>query len=283
MALTPKQQLFVQEYLVDLNATRAAIRAGYSAASAHNQGYRMMMNDEVAKAIQRAMDERSERTRISCDWVIEELSLIARANIYDYLCTREGRPTVNLHSLTREQAAAIKEVKVDSNYNGGGTHLKMNDKLAALIALGRHLERAMARDERRSAALAEEMKAAMDQEAPVASEPSPPPAETAAPEPAATAGPAGIAEAPSGEAGAAPAEVVPEPLAPAKPAKISAEEAERRFLEAYRARSAREQAGAAVPLSASAGPGEPAFEPAIESLAERASGASATMVAARTG
>ena len=70
MALNVKQQTFVAEYLIDLNATQAAIRAGYSEATAYSQGQRLLKHVEVAALIQKAMDERSERTEITADYVL---------------------------------------------------------------------------------------------------------------------------------------------------------------------------------------------------------------------
>jgi phage terminase small subunit len=71
--LTPKQQRFAQEYLLDLNATQAAIRAGYSARTAGEQGSRLLAKIKVQESIQKAQEERSERTEIDQDWVIENL------------------------------------------------------------------------------------------------------------------------------------------------------------------------------------------------------------------
>jgi phage terminase small subunit len=68
--LTPKQRRFVEEYLVDLNAKRAAIRAGYSARTAEQLGYQLLQNPSVAEAIERAQQARSERTRITQDEVL---------------------------------------------------------------------------------------------------------------------------------------------------------------------------------------------------------------------
>ncbi|MGZ8998344.1 MAG: terminase small subunit [Allosphingosinicella sp.] len=149
MTLTSKQQLFVQEYLVDLNATQAAIRAGYSASSAYNQGYRLMTNDEIKKNIQEAMDERSERTRIASDRVLEEMSRIAFANMADYLSyDPDGHPCVDLSNLTLEQAAALKDVRIENIGDGRKIQFKLADKLTALVAMSRHLERSMTRIER---------------------------------------------------------------------------------------------------------------------------------------
>lgn len=77
--MTPKQELFAKEYLVDLNATRAAIRCGYSEKTAYSQGQRLLKDVEVSGAIQKAMDERSERTEITADDVLNRINRIAKA------------------------------------------------------------------------------------------------------------------------------------------------------------------------------------------------------------
>lgn len=69
--LTPKQQRFVEEYLIDLNATQAAIRAGYSVKTANEQGNRLLANVSVQNAISQAMQARSERTNITADGVLK--------------------------------------------------------------------------------------------------------------------------------------------------------------------------------------------------------------------
>jgi phage terminase small subunit len=71
--LTPKQRRFVQEYLCDLNATQAAIRAGYSARSAHVEGARLLINAKVSEAVQSAQTKLSIRTELTQDEVIEGL------------------------------------------------------------------------------------------------------------------------------------------------------------------------------------------------------------------
>lgn len=77
MALTAKQQMFVKEYLVDLNATQAAIRAGYSAKTAGVIGDENLKKPEIASAIQSAMDSRSQRTEITADYVLAGIQEIA--------------------------------------------------------------------------------------------------------------------------------------------------------------------------------------------------------------
>ena len=70
MTVTPRQAAFVNEYLIDLNATQAAIRAGYSQRRAQEIGYQLLHKPTVAEAIQKALAERSERVKLDADWVV---------------------------------------------------------------------------------------------------------------------------------------------------------------------------------------------------------------------
>lgn len=71
--LQPKEQIFVKEFLVDLDAPAAAIRAGYSPKAARNQGYEILKRSRIQRAIKKAMDERSKRTEVSADFVLTNL------------------------------------------------------------------------------------------------------------------------------------------------------------------------------------------------------------------
>ncbi len=84
MALNAKKNRFVEEYPVDLNATQAAIRAGYSKKTAYSIGQRLLKDVEIQEAIQKAMKDRSERTGITQDKVVEELGKVAFAEAHDY-------------------------------------------------------------------------------------------------------------------------------------------------------------------------------------------------------
>lgn len=75
--LTPKQQRFVEEYLIDLNATQAAIRAGYSERTANEQGARLLANASVKEAIDAAKIDRSESTNITAERVLKEIATMA--------------------------------------------------------------------------------------------------------------------------------------------------------------------------------------------------------------
>jgi phage terminase small subunit len=138
--LTPKQQRFVEEYLIDLNATQAAIRAGYSPESAKEIGCENLTKPNIKAAIDKAMAERSRRTGISQDRVLRELAKIAFVNATD---------VINMDDATikgeakREDTAAIASVKVKTISGEDGDiverEVKMCDKLKALELLGKHL------------------------------------------------------------------------------------------------------------------------------------------------
>lgn len=75
--LTPRQAAFIREYLLDLNATQAAIRAGYSEKTAYSQGQRLLKNAEIQEAVQEAQAERAERLELTQDDVLKGLLLEA--------------------------------------------------------------------------------------------------------------------------------------------------------------------------------------------------------------
>ena len=77
--LTDKQKRFCEEYLIDLNATQAALRAGYKAKTARSQGQRMLTKVDIQRRITDLMKERSDRTALTSDSVLQELSRIAMA------------------------------------------------------------------------------------------------------------------------------------------------------------------------------------------------------------
>ena len=83
MALTPKQERFVQEYLVDLNATQAAIRAGYSAKTASRIGQQLLAKTCISEAMQKAMKKREKRTEVTQDYVIAKLREIVEKDASD--------------------------------------------------------------------------------------------------------------------------------------------------------------------------------------------------------
>lgn len=93
--LTPKQAAFVREYLLDLNATQAATRAGYSARTANEQGSRLLANVSVRSAIQAAMKERSRRTEVDADYVLRTIvETVERCKQAQPVLNRKGEPVM---------------------------------------------------------------------------------------------------------------------------------------------------------------------------------------------
>ena len=138
--LTPKQSRFVSEYLVDLNATRAAIRAGYSARRAAEQGSENLAKPQIAEAIAVQQKAREARTGVTADRVIRELARIAFGNMRAVM--RWGADGVSLREsseLTDDEAALVSEVAETVSAAGGGLKLKTHDKVKALELLGKHL------------------------------------------------------------------------------------------------------------------------------------------------
>lgn len=93
--LTPRQQAFVDEYLVDLNATQAAIRSGYSPKTANEQGARLLANASVRAAILDGQVARSKKTQITQQWVVSRLvEIVERCMQHEPVFDRAGRPMI---------------------------------------------------------------------------------------------------------------------------------------------------------------------------------------------
>lgn len=130
--LTPRQRRFVAEYLIDLNATQAAIRAGYSPKAAHSTGPRMMANAGVQAAIQAANKKREERTEITADRVLLELARIAFADVG--LAFDASGAALPLDEIPEDTRRALANVES----NEFGLKLKFLEKTKALELLGKH-------------------------------------------------------------------------------------------------------------------------------------------------
>ena len=143
--LAPMQSVFVQEYLIDLNATQAAIRAGYSAKTAEQQGYQLLQKPSVQAAIAARQKERGERTSVTADRVLLEA---ARLALFDprKLFNDDGSPK-GITELDDDTAAAVAGIEVVEQFEGSGKdrvfvgYLKkyrIADKNSALEKLFRH-------------------------------------------------------------------------------------------------------------------------------------------------
>lgn len=140
--MTPKQALFVEEYLIDFNATRAAIRAKYSAKTASRIGPELLGKTCIQEAITAAIKERSKRTEITQDRVLKERARLAFFDVRKLL-DNAGNP-LPIQALDDDTAAAIAGLDVVTIGNaeaGEGQILKIKwaDKSAHLTALEKHL------------------------------------------------------------------------------------------------------------------------------------------------
>lgn len=135
--MTKKQKRFIEEYLIDLNATQAAIRAGYSPDTAQQMGSENLSKPVIKAHIDRAMAERSKRTGVNADRVVRELAKIAFVNAADVINAKDA--TLR-DDASEEDTAAIQSVKVKTfGEDGLEREIKMADKIKALEMLGRHL------------------------------------------------------------------------------------------------------------------------------------------------
>lgn len=146
MKLTEKQRSFIEEYLVDLNATQAALRAGYSEKTAYSQGQRLLKNVEIQDIIQERMKERSKRTEVTSDRVVEELAKIAFSDLKDFVHWDENGVTIlDSEHVDGSVLAEISETtNIQTFPNGGESEriqkkVKPHDKMKALEMLGKHL------------------------------------------------------------------------------------------------------------------------------------------------
>lgn len=160
MRLTDKQRKFCDEYLIDLNATQAAIRAGYSEKTAYRTGADNLRKPQIEEYIAKRQKELSRSTEITQERVIKELALIAFSNNADYahvvekkmkaevdgalvdVLDEDGKPVmyrtvepVLTEELTEEQKRALAVIKKGRE----GLEVKSCDKVKALELLGKHL------------------------------------------------------------------------------------------------------------------------------------------------
>ena len=134
--MTKKQKRFVEEYLIDLNATQAAIRAGYSPDTAGSIGAENLKKPEIKSRIDKAMAERSRRTGINQARVLLELARIGFAKITDVV----DPDTAKIKSdASEDDLACIQSIKIKPNEFGTEREVRLYDKKSALVDLGKHL------------------------------------------------------------------------------------------------------------------------------------------------
>lgn len=138
--MTGRERKFVEEYLIDLNAYAAAMRAGYAQNTAKNasmwiDGARPL-KPKLREEIEKRMAERSKRTGVTADRVILELARIAFANVTDVVDAKTGRV---LEDANREDTAAIAGIRMKNGEDYTEAEVKFADKLKALELLGKHM------------------------------------------------------------------------------------------------------------------------------------------------
>ena len=139
--MTPKQKIFVDEYLIDFNATRAAIEAGYSKKTARKIGQENLTKPDIKEAVEKAMKERSERTEITQDMVLKELATFGFANIQDYIKHSKDGLIIfkSIDDVPEDAARAIEAIKVIDNGKKGSVEFKLHSKSRGLELIGKHL------------------------------------------------------------------------------------------------------------------------------------------------
>ncbi len=136
----PKREAFCREYLLDLNGTQAAVRAGYSPRTANEQAARLLADVSVAARVAELKAARAERTETDADRVIAELKRIAFADRRRlFAWGPDGVRLIPSDQLDPADAAIVTEITETTTEGGGSIRLKTADKLGALTLLGRHL------------------------------------------------------------------------------------------------------------------------------------------------
>lgn len=139
--LTLKQEEFVRQYLIDLNATQSAIRAGYSQRRAMEIGWQLLQKTTVQEAIQKAMDRRAKRTEVTADRVVKEYARLAFSSMPHFMSwSQDNVEFIPSEDLSEDDAACVAEISQTTTEHGGTLRLKLHDKKGALDALARHLK-----------------------------------------------------------------------------------------------------------------------------------------------
>jgi phage terminase small subunit len=143
MALTDKQEMFCREYLIDLNATQAAIRAGYSAKTANEQGAQNLAKLSIQNRISDLKAERNEQTGIDAAYVLRRLVEIDQMDVLDILTsTGELKPVSQWPKVWRTTLSGLDVVEMSAEGNTAALlkKIKWPDKVKNLELLGKHID-----------------------------------------------------------------------------------------------------------------------------------------------
>ena len=137
--LTPKQQRFVEEYLIDLNATQAAIRSGYSEKTAKSIGQENLTKPDIQKAIEEAQNKRQEQTQIDAAYVLKRLVEIDQMDVLDIMDDQmKIRPVNEWPKVWRQYVVNLENLEL-SDGEGCFKKIKWPDKVKNLELLGKHV------------------------------------------------------------------------------------------------------------------------------------------------
>ena len=137
--LTPKQQRFVEEYLIDLNATQAAIRAVYSEKTAKSIGQENLTKPDIQKAIEEAQNKRTEQTKIDSAYVLKRLVEIDQMDVLDIMDDNGNvKPIKDWPKIWRQYISNIETISMDDG-EGWLKKIKWPDKVKNLELLGKHV------------------------------------------------------------------------------------------------------------------------------------------------
>lgn len=141
--LTARQAAFVNEYLVDLNATAAAIRAGYSPKTADVTASRVLHDPRIAAAIAAAVEARADRTKATADDVLQELFIVLRSDVRHFDVDDQGNPTL-ANGVPDSQWRSVSSIRHKIKLEKDGSVLRsvefrLWDKIAAAKLVGEHL------------------------------------------------------------------------------------------------------------------------------------------------
>lgn len=145
--MNARKRRFVDEYLIDLNAAQAAIRAGYSVKTARSLGQRLLTDVDIAAAIAAAIAERAERTKITQDCVLQELAILLRSDVRHFTVDDDTGSLVLADGAPDSAWRAVSSVKHRRIVSGRGEHrettyeveFRLWDKPAAVKMAGQHL------------------------------------------------------------------------------------------------------------------------------------------------
>jgi phage terminase small subunit len=138
--LTARQERFVEEFLVDLNGTQAAMRAGYSTKTARSIAQENLTKPAIVTAIQKAKAKRAERVQLTADDVLNRFWDVASVSVTDFIeWTNESWRVKSSNEVPPSARAAIQSINIKQDGSGLSISVRMHDKLRALEACGKHL------------------------------------------------------------------------------------------------------------------------------------------------